>query len=299
MSEAWAAEQRIDEELAAAAIGGQFPQLASGAVELLSEGWDYAVFLVGGTWVFRFPRRAVVVPGTERELAVLPRLASRMPVAVPVPTHVGRPSDLFPWPFYGARRIPGDEAVGLDDGARTRLARPLARALRALHAPETLERLGPLLHEDPIRRADMGLRVPRTRDALAAIADLWRPPPLVEELLAAAAALPPAEPAAVVHGDLHLRQLLVDRGELSGIVDWVDVCRSDPGVDLQLHWSALPPGARGDFLGEYGAVAGGSLLRARVLALFLNAVLARYGRDERMSAVEAEALASLDRTVLG
>jgi aminoglycoside phosphotransferase (APT) family kinase protein len=205
---------------------------------------------------------------------------------------VGRPSEAFPWPFYGSRYLPGTEAVGLDDEARGALARPLARFLRTLHASSF-----PDLPADPIRRADMSYRVRRVRDDLAAIADLWRPPPLVAELLAETEALPPAEPTAVVHGDLHFRQLLVDDGRLSGVIDWVDVCRSDPGVDLQLYWSLLPRVAREEFLDEYGPVSGDSLRRARVVALFLNAVLARYGHDEGMSGVEAEALAGLDRTV--
>ncbi len=118
----------------------------------------------------------------------------------------------------------------------------------------------------------------------------------MEEALAAAEALPPPGPTAVVHGDLHVRQLLVDGGELSGVIDWVDVCRSDPGVDLQLYWSFVPPAARAAFLAEYGPVAEDSLLRARVVSLFLNAVLARYGRAEGMPAIEAEALAGLART---
>jgi Phosphotransferase enzyme family len=115
----------------------------------------------------------------------------------------------------------------------------------------------------------MALRVPRTRAELAAVGELgiWQPPPGLDELLQHAAALPPPEPRAVCHGDLHFRQLLVDGGELTGIIDWVDVCRSDPGVDLQLAWSLLPPAARDDFVDEYGPVTE-SLLRARVVALF-------------------------------
>jgi aminoglycoside phosphotransferase (APT) family kinase protein len=143
----------------------------------------------------------------------------------------------------------------------------------------------------------MSFRVPRTRQALAEAAGLWHAPPFVAELLASAEALPPPSSTAVVHGDLHFRQLLVHHGGLSGVIDWVDVCRSDPGIDLSLFWSFIPPSARGAFLEEYGTVAEESLARARVLALFFGAVLARYGRDEGLPAVEAEALASLDRAV--
>jgi aminoglycoside phosphotransferase (APT) family kinase protein len=103
----------------------------------------------------------------------------------------------------------------------------------------------------------------------------------------------------ICHGDLHFRQLLVDGGALTGIIDWIDVCRSDPGVDLQLAWSFFPPGGRSAFLDEYGRATDESLLRARVLALFLNATLVRYARSEGRPDVEAEALAGVERALAG
>jgi aminoglycoside phosphotransferase (APT) family kinase protein len=298
----WEAQQRVDEDGARALIHAQFAPLPCESVELVSAGWDYVVHRVDGAWAFRFPRRESVVAGTEREIAVLPRLAPLLPVAIPSPTHVGRPEPRFPWPFYGARFLPGAEPdPTLDDEARGRLARPLARVLRALHAPAALAAAGELLPFDPIGRADMKLRVPRTRDALAELVQLgaWEPPAEVEVILEEALGLLPAEPSAVVHGDLHFRQLLVDAGELTGLVDWVDACRSDPGVDLAIVWSFLPPLAREDFFAEYGAPSAASLLRGRVLALFLCAVLARYARAEGLARVEAEAVASLHRCLLG
>ena len=90
-------------------------------------------------------------------------------------------------------------------------------------------------------------------------------------------------------------RVVVEDGRLAGVIDWVDVCRDDPGIDLSLVWSFLPLQARADFLDEYGPVSEESLLRARVLAVFLNAVLALYGQHESLPAVEREALAGLRR----
>lgn len=288
----------MDERLAERLLAAQFTSLPERSLALLGRGWDYTAYLVDDVWVFRFPRRAVVVPGTVREIATLPSLAPLLPVAIPTPEYVGRPSDDFPWPFYGARFLAGAEPnASLADEARIELARPLARALRALHAPATLAAAGGGLPFDPIGRADMAARVPRTRTALLAVADLWQPPPEVEELFAHALELAPAEPRAVCHGDLHFRQLLVEGSTLTGIVDWVDVCRSDPGVDLSLAYCFLPTAARWEFFEEYGDAEPTSLVRARVLALNLMAILARYGHDEGMPDVEAEALAALDRVL--
>src|SRR6185437_4915072 len=85
----WTAAEHVDEERAARLIRGQFAPLPERSVELLSEGWDYVVHLVDGRWAFRFPRREVVVAGTERELACLPELAGLLQLAVPAPVFVG------------------------------------------------------------------------------------------------------------------------------------------------------------------------------------------------------------------
>lgn len=292
----WTAEVHVDEALAGKLVAAQFPPLPEQSVVLLGEGWDYAAFLVDEMWVFRFPRRAVVVPGAVREIETLPLLAPLLPVAIPKPAYVGRPSDDFSWPFYGARYLPGTEPdASLSDERRIALARPLGQTLRALHAPTTLATAREALPLDPMGRADMGVRVPRTRETLGAIAGLWQAPADAEELLTHALELPAPEPRAVCHGDLHFRQLLVDGNALTGIVDWVDLCRADPGADLSLVYSFLPPAARREFFAEYGEVEPASLVRARVLALNLMSILVSYGHAEGMSGVEAEALAGLDR----
>lgn len=291
MTHLWQAEAVIDEDQARILVREQFPEVAAESVELVGAGWDYTVHRVDGVWAFRFPRREVVLESMGRELAVLPTLARLLPVPVPEPVHLGRPTATFPWPFYGARWLDGREAALATD--RAALARPLGRALRALHDTPLL----PGLPVDVNARADMALRVPRTREELGALEaeGLWMAPPGVRELLERAERLPSVQPAAVCHGDLHFRQVLVDGPRLTGIVDWVDVCRSDPGIDLQLVFAFLTPESRPAFFDEYGPVGEASLTRARVLALNLSSYLARYGRAQGLEPVEREALDSLER----
>lgn len=294
----WAAEVTVDAALARRLIGEQFPELELGSLELLGEGWDTTVWLVDEEWVFRFPRRSYPVPGLENEIAYLPHLAPLLPLPIPVPTLVGAPSEAFQWPFYGAPFLPGRELADVEpaDTARAALARPLAEFLRALHAVE----LDAELPVDPVRRADMTFRVPRTTERLAELErlGLWSAPPLVDELLESASDLPPPEPTATCHGDLHLRHLLVDdRGEPSAVIDWIDLSRNDPAVDLVLYWSTLTPDGRAEFLQAYGRPTEEQLLRARVLSLFLCGTLAVYGRHEGLPALEREAIAGLERTV--
>jgi aminoglycoside phosphotransferase (APT) family kinase protein len=282
MSEVWSAEEHVDEERARRLIRAQFPDLAADEVKLVSEGWDYAVFRVDGEWAFRFPRREMVIPGTENEIAVLPALAERLPIGVPAPVFVSRPGDEFPWPFYGARFLEGVEATGLPvDPAG------LGAALCTLHAPETMAAVGGELPADPMGRVDMTVRLPRFE------AHGIEAP----ELVAAARALPPARHTAVCHGDLHMRQLLVDGERLTGIVDWVDVCRSDPAVDLSVAWSTLDADARASFFEVYGEVGEETRVRARVVAAFLCAALIEWAAKERVPSVLDAALAGQQRAI--
>jgi aminoglycoside phosphotransferase (APT) family kinase protein len=291
----WTAELVVDEELARQLLR-QFPELALKSLRPLSEGWDYTIWVVDEIWAFRFPRRKVVVPGTLRELATLPQLAPVLPVAVPEPVYVGRPAQRFPWPFFGSKLLPGQELgeAELRDDARIDVGRSLARFLRVLHAAD----VGHDLPTDGNRRADMSDRVPKTRAQLAELDQLglWGRRESVDRLLDEAERLTPSSRSAVVHGDLHFRQVLVDDdARLTGVIDWVDVCRSDPAIDLSMLWSYLPSAGREAFLAEYGIVAEDQLLRARVIALSLSAALAQYGHRERFPTIEREAFAGLER----
>ena len=293
----WAPEIRVDEPLARRLIREQFSEVEGRSFQLLGEGWDTTVYLVDDRWTFRFPRKAMVIPGFRNEIAHLPTLAPLLPLPIPVPTLVGEPSDEFEWPFYGAPYLPGRELAeaNLDDHARAMLALPLAEFLRALHGLELHADL-PL---DPVGRADMPFRVERTRDRMDRLAHehLWQPPPLVEELLIEAERIPSPKPVSVCHGDLHLRHLLVgEDGQPTAVIDWIDLSRNDPAVDLTLFWSSLPTGSRGTFLDAYGEVTEHQLLRARVLSLFLCGTLALFGRHEGLPALEREAVSGLERT---
>ena len=300
----WRPEVAIDESLVRRLVGEQFPLLVVHDARPFAEGWDNALWLVNGSIAFRFPRRAIAIPGVEREIRVLPGLAGELPLPIPVPTFIGRPSEAYPWPFFGAPLLPGREPAAVPlGGRRDAVGRSMGAFLRALHAPPVLERHGAALPVDPMGRADMARRVPRTREALASLeaAGRWTAPASVARLLDEAIALGPADGRAVLHGDLHVRHVLVDEtGMPSAVIDWGDVCIGDPSIDLSLYWSLLDAPGRAAFREAYGAAAltPARLLRARILALSLNALLARYALDIGDDALLAETLAGLERTVI-
>jgi aminoglycoside phosphotransferase (APT) family kinase protein len=296
----WSAEIVVDPELACRLLS-RFEQLEVGTLRPLGEGWDRTVWLVDERWVFGFPRREMVVPGIEREIEYLPRLARLLPLPIPRPTFVGSPTEDFPWPFFGSEWIPGREVVEteVDDATRLAIGLDVAAFLKRLHSRDVFDVLGAdTLPVDPMGRANMQKRVPRTRDDFADLArlGLWSAPEPVVRLLDEAEQLPASqEPPVVVHGDFHFRHVLVDNGRASGVIDWIDLSQADPSVDLSLAWSFLPAEARPRIFEAYGPVTDEQRLRAQVLALNLSAVLALYAHTEGHPQLEHEALAALDR----
>ncbi len=269
----------------------------------LAAGWDNALWVTGEGIAFRFPRRAIAVPGVEREIAVLPLLAPRLPLPIPVPTLIGRPAEGYPWPFFGARLLPGREIADAPlDGDREAFGggarRVPARAPRAggrrgarIRAGARPDRPG---RHDPPRAPDAGaVRDPGVARAVDRAAGRLRAP-------RRGRALPATTDEALVHGDLHVRHVLVGPdGRPSAVIDWGDLAVADPSVDLSLYWSQLDGPARDAFRDAYGAerLTPARLLRARVLALFLDAALAAYAHDTGNDALLRTTLDGLERTL--
>jgi aminoglycoside phosphotransferase (APT) family kinase protein len=148
----------------------------------------------------------------------------------------------------------------------------------------------------------MAVRVPRTRERFATLTSLglWEAPASALGILAAAETLTPPSESVLVHGDLHVRHVLVgEGGRPSAVIDWGDVTLAEPSVDLSLYWSQLDGPARAAFHDAYGPerLTPARLLRARVLALFLDAALAAYAHDVGNAALERTTLEALERTL--
>jgi aminoglycoside phosphotransferase (APT) family kinase protein len=231
-------------------------------------------------------------------MAILPELASQLPAPIPNAAYAGAPSAGFPWPWFGSRLINGVEIAVADLGAerRGRLAAELGQFLGRLH--DLRPSIATSLAIDPMGRADMTARIPRTHAALRQVASLWDGDGRADDVLNAAKNLPPDADPVIVHGDLNLRHALVSQsGGLAGVIDWGDMCRAPRSVDLPLYWSLFDTEARAAFRAAYGPLTDATLARARVLALFFDATLAVYANDKGMDDLKREALHGLSRTV--
>jgi aminoglycoside phosphotransferase (APT) family kinase protein len=306
----WAPERLVALDQAERLIAETFPALSGHAVRPLAAGWDNSVFLVGEDLAFRFPRRAMAVPGIRREIAVLPAIAPLLPLPIPTPAHVGLDDHAEdPWPFFGAPLVPGIELAqsALPEAVRVQAARDAGTFLRALHSRDTLTAARgatdePLPH-DPMHRAWPRARITDTRQLLETLANdgAWDSDVRVQQVLENAIALeaPTSEPA-LTHGDLHVRHLLVEttgNPRATGVIDWGDLCIGDPAMDLSLGYAAFEGAARTAFVGSYGDIDAERELRARALAIRLCATLATYALATDQKELAAESLKGLGRAV--
>ena len=296
----WDAEITLARDDVRRLLSSQFPALLLHDLRLLAEGWDNAVWVVTDEWAFRFPRVSDAVPYLQTEIAVLPRLAPLLPLPIPVPVFVGRPDDRYPWPFAGARLIPGRELVtsGLTEPERVPAARQLGAFLRRLHDTPPGE-LGPVLPSHP-ERSDAGRGLARDLERLDRIGaeGMWSQPAEARELVEQAAALGPDLELVVSHGDLHVRHLLVDAsGQAMGVIDWGEVARLHPSIDLHIAYSGFSGLAREALFAEYGRIPEEWSTRARASALLYSVTLAIYARQRGEGELEREALTGIRRAM--
>ncbi|MEO6714574.1 MAG: aminoglycoside phosphotransferase family protein [Mycobacteriales bacterium] len=269
-------EVPITDELVRDLLATQCPEYAGRAlVRLDTWGTDHVIYRLGDDLSVRLPKIGWAAYQGEQESRWLPRLARHLPVAVPVPVFHGTPAQGYPYPWYVAPWIAGNnpslEPRGLDS-----LARDLADFVRALQAidaddgprPTGSQRGGPLAGADASTRARAEeLRAGTDVDALLAIweaglhAPVWAGPPRW------------------VHGDLMDGNLLIADGRLAAVIDWGGLKAGDPAVELMIAWSFFDATSRGTYRESLGFVDEAMWLRGRAWATSAALQALPYYRD--------------------
>ncbi|MGW4243993.1 phosphotransferase [Nocardia sp. NPDC004722] len=204
-------------------------------------GWDSSATLVDERWVERRPRRPEVEAQLVRETRLLPWLAPRLPLPVPIPEMVGESPLVVRHPL-----IPGEpiEDYTPENGEA------IGRFLRALHdtpAATALE-LG-LPNADHTRR-ERAWAVDRCRrEVLPLLPDslTMAATTLLDQIAAA-----PAD--TVVHADLGPEHVLAEGGRISGIIDFGDAHLGDPAIDFAWALFGTPSEFGAAAADAYGAV---------------------------------------------
>ena len=177
----------------------------------IDDGFDFKVLLVDDRWVVRVPRRAQVVEALEREVALLPVLASALPVEVPSFELVSREPPFVVYPL-----IDGDPLIDEDPGG-------VRAFLDALHAVQT--NVLPAANWVEDYRAQC-VEFERLVFPLLSGAEQEQSRALFAEV----DTLVGFEPC-VIHSDLGAEHLLVRDGRLAGVIDWGDARMGDPALD--------------------------------------------------------------------
>jgi aminoglycoside phosphotransferase (APT) family kinase protein len=278
------AEVQLDESKVRALLEEQHPDLAALHLAPIDAGWDNAIYRLGEDMAVRLPRRAKAAGLIEREQEWLPQIAARLPLPVPVPLRTGVPGCGYPWRWSVVPWI-GGAAVDISP-VDARQAQPFAAFLRALHVPAPANAPRNPFRGVPLaqRASVVEERMERLRKATpfitAGIEQAWD---------AALEARIDAEPT-WIHGDLHARNVLVEKGAITGVIDWGDVAVGDRATDLAAVWMVF-----GDAQGRDAAqralddVSDATWIRAKGWAVALGVMLLDSGlRDHPRHAAMGE-----------
>lgn len=232
-----AEEVAVDASLVQSLVAGQFPHWGALPIRRLeSIGTDNAMFRLGERLVVRLPRIHWAVDAIEHEQRLLPALAGRLPVAVPVPVALGAAAHGFPWPWSVFEWLDGASAVEGRLADPLGVAEDLAAVLRAFRSIPVLgaPAAGRTL---PQRDADVRAAIAASDRLLdvAGASAAW------DRALAAPAWS--GEPV-WLHGDLSPGNLLLRKDRLCAVIDFSGTGVGDPANDLRIAWNLLPASAR-------------------------------------------------------
>jgi aminoglycoside phosphotransferase (APT) family kinase protein len=239
----------VDESLARRLLRDQFPQWAELPLTPLHPGGsDHVIFRLGDDLSLRIPRGDWAADQAAKESVWLPRLAPRLPVAIPAPVATGSPALGCPWHWSVHRWLPGETVTGDVRHDTVGMAGELARFVLALHrVPSTLGGSADALER--MRRPTLQSRDASTRKNITAVADVFDADALLRVWEAATAAHAWEDGNAPVwcHGDLHNGNLLVEDGRLSAVIDFGALGIGDPAIDLMVAFTLLSPPTRAVF----------------------------------------------------
>lgn len=237
----------VDISLVHRLLVAQFPQWADLPIARSpSAGTDNAIYRLGDDMAMRFPRIEAATAQVDKEHRWLPRLATHLPLAIPVPLAKGIPGDDYPWQWSIYGWIKGQtaaiDAMGDPHDAAKVLAEFVAALQRidAAHGPPPGEHnffrgVALAQRDEPTRIAIEDLNATIDTEA---VHTAWETALKVPEH---------SGPSVWIHGDLSPGNLLILDGRLHAVIDFGSLAVGDPACDLIVAWNLLPADARDVF----------------------------------------------------
>lgn len=236
-----AAEVTISHELIHTLLKEFVPEFSDLPLTLHGEGWDNEIHRLGNEHAVRLPRREAAATLIENEQRWLPELGPTLPLAIPVPTHAGKPAFGFPWHWSIVPWFPGVPFAHAPQPSTGRLIDDLSQFLNALHVPAPDD-----APHNPYRGVALSQRTNGVHERIDAIPEVDGAS--LHELWDELADTPEwgGEPI-WIHGDLHPMNILVRGGHLNAVIDFGDVTAGDPATDLAVAWMLFDSEARAEF----------------------------------------------------
>lgn len=240
MTHAWNQSIDINEKKAKQLIESQHLIIVK-TIHLLDEGWDNLVYLVNETLIFRFPRREFGLACIENEISLLPYVASQVSFPLSAPQWIGKPSDLYPYPFAGYPMIPGKPVSDSTSSliADTSFAITLASWLAELHAIPIIDKHISLIKGEQGWRYDVKHRVLRCKENLTRYEEYFLQLGFDKTNLLEIISLLPSltfkeNKKSYLHADLYSRHVVMTPETFTptGLIDWGDMHIGHPGIDL-------------------------------------------------------------------
>jgi aminoglycoside phosphotransferase (APT) family kinase protein len=274
------AEVEVSADLVRRLLADQHPDLSRLPVEFLANGWDNELYRVGDGLVARLPRRALGAQIIKNEQRWLPGLAPRLPLPIPYPERTGAPGCGYPWSWSVVPYLPGVPAAAssFDPAAA---AAAVGGFLGALHVPAPAD-----APANPFRGVPLAERASTFAANLALLTGQVDRDAVLRAWVAALTAPGYDGPPVWLHGDLHPANILVNDGQVSGVIDFGDITAGDPASDLSVAWMLLPPDCHATFWSAYQAAGGrcdgraGDGLRARAGGWALNLAVVFLANSE-------------------
>ncbi|MSQ08345.1 MAG: aminoglycoside phosphotransferase family protein [Dehalococcoidia bacterium] len=269
-------EVDTDASLVGRLLAAQFPQWADLSIEpVRSAGTDNAIYRLGDDMAVRLPRIHWAAGQVDKEHRWLPRLAPHLPLAIPVPLAMGKPSEGYPWHWSICRWLEGENATIERISDPRQAATDLAQFISALQRIDTTG--GPLPGPQE-RGVPLAMRDAYTRDAIARLHGMLDTGAATAAWEAALQA-PRWHGAPVwTHGDLQSGNLLSVKGRLSAVIDFGCLGVGDPACDLIVAWNLFSPESRDVFRAAL-PVDDATWARGRGWALSVGLIALPYYKD--------------------
>lgn len=240
-------EVHIDVSLVRRLLRTQFPRWVDLPLELVSSaGTDNAIFRLGDDMVVRLPRLERATTQVDKEQRWLPRLAPQLPLAIPLPLAKGSPAGDYPWRWSVYSWLKGQDATIERIADLPQAAAVLGRFVAGLRRIDPTG--GPVPGEhNSSRGAPLATRDASVRAAITSLNDMFD----AHEVTAAwevALDTPAWQRQPVwIHGDLLPTNLLIERSQLTAVIDFGCLGVGDPACDLMAAWTLFSGDSREAF----------------------------------------------------